>query len=301
MNPKQQHILKNIKLLAPQTDTPNLKENWQPVEPGALWGFNCFPDGQIQAYVHKSLDFSQLVVKARLIDAELVMAYDQLTALMDDDRDTTDIVTYWYGARSDKEEAGDFRVSDVRSLVAHNLWGSVRIKVFYPHSDIRNTVDLLSPVVSPYGLDLTDCGCDITKYDGIIFPDMSAEGRFDKDLNYAGLQTPRYHCLKTRDQVTGEVTRHEIPQLPKTGKFLVMDDLCDGGRTFIDIVTLGKNALSNSFDLFVPHGVFSNSALGKLQRAGYEKIFTTNSYQDFNTEDQQDMIKRGILHVEKVF
>lgn len=301
MNPKQQHILNNIKLLAPQTDTPNLKENWQPVEPGALWGFNCFPDGQIQAYVHKSFDLSQLIVKARLIDAELVMAYDQLTALMDDDRNVSDIVTYWYGARSDKTEAGDFVVSDVRSLLAHNLWGSVRIKVFYPHSHIANTEDLTCPVVSPYGLDLADCGCDITQYDGLIFPDMSAEGRFDEDLRYAGIQTPRYRCLKTRDQVTSEITRHEIPQLPKTGRFLVMDDLCDGGRTFIDIVTLGKNALSNSFDLFVPHGVFSNGALGKLQRAGYDKIFTTNSYQDFNTENQQDMIKSGILHVQEVF
>jgi ribose-phosphate pyrophosphokinase len=94
---------------------------------------------------------------------------------------------------------------------------------------------------------------------------------------------------KVRDITTGAITATNIsiPSLyAQTGKtFLVVDDICDGGRTFVE---LGKEMLCNGverdqLELYVTHGIFSKGFDELLQY--YSKIYTTNSFrQDINQE-----------------
>lgn len=122
----------------------------------------------------------------------------------------------------------------------------------------------------------------ILNHDLICFPDEGALNRYYK--NFPNIQ--KVFCEKVRDQATGEIKGLKVknPQLLTQGqRILIVDDICDGGMTFIKVAeALRKVQRVNTIDLAVSHGIFSK---GKqvLHDAGIRKIFTTNSR--FGNED----------------
>lgn len=86
---------------------------------------------------------------------------------------------------------------------------------------------------------------------------------------------------KVRDQSTGHITSYKFDYICD-GKFesgvvdkdvLIVDDICDGGMTFI---ILAKNLLQSgakSVNLYVTHGIFSKG-IRVLKEAGIDRIFT---------------------------
>lgn len=111
------------------------------------------------------------------------------------------------------------------------------------------------------------------KPDYIIFPDKGASHRY----NHRYIYVPTLSCEKVRDQQTGVITSVELPKHftnQDKMRFLLLDDLCDGGGTFIAVAKLLKKLNpENHVGLFVTHGVFSKGK--KLE--GIDEIFTTNS------------------------
>lgn len=115
----------------------------------------------------------------------------------------------------------------------------------------------------------------------IVFPDL---GAFNRYPNLRHL--PNIIFEKTRNQKTGEITGHKMvkSQKIKSGdSFLIVDDLCDGGATFIS-VSNALHAIQENIrvDLCVSHGIFSKG-VDVLHKAGINEIWTTNSLkQKFN-------------------
>lgn len=116
--------------------------------------------------------------------------------------------------------------------------------------------------------------------DIIVYPDVGAANRYPKTVNAAVII-----CDKVRDQLTGNITGHCILSsgTPPTKKgplnFLIIDDLCDGGATFISVAKLINDQYGvwvNRIDLFVTHGVFSKGREHLLNN-GINSVFTTNS------------------------
>lgn len=115
---------------------------------------------------------------------------------------------------------------------------------------------------------------EFTQTDGIIFPDYGANKRYKTDLK-------SITCEKARDSLSGEIMGHKLEivefDLNKAKRVLIVDDICDGGATFISVAKMLKKINPELFiDLFVTHGIFSK---GKqiLHDAGIDNIFTTNS------------------------
>ena len=76
-------------------------------------------------------------------------------------------------------------------------------------------------------------------------------------------------CNKVRDVVTGNITGMEITHQevnPFGDKFLVIDDICEGGRTFLEVAQLYHRSVNHNQDLelYITHGIFSNNAIPKL-------------------------------------
>lgn len=84
-------------------------------------------------------------------------------------------------------------------------------------------------------------------------------------------------CNKTRELKTGEITSMTIiKDADIAGKnVIVVDDICDGGRTFIEIANLLKERDANSMSLYTTHGIYSQG-LTKLSEC-YDNIFCTSS------------------------
>jgi ribose-phosphate pyrophosphokinase len=61
---------------------------------------------------------------------------------------------------------------------------------------------------------------------------------------------------------------------------MIVDDICDGGRTFIELAKALKQKNAGNIYLYVTHGIFSKG-FAPLISAGIKHIYTTNS---FNTD-----------------
>lgn len=111
-------------------------------------------------------------------------------------------------------------------------------------------------------------------YVGVIAPDKGAVDRATRAAHAMGV--PVYRAEKTRDFESGKLDGFTLlDTLPEEGRLLVVDDICDGGGTFIglaDEIGIGKERL----DLWVTHGVFSKGFFELTKRFG--TIHTTNSY-----------------------
>lgn len=115
------------------------------------------------------------------------------------------------------------------------------------------------------------------RYQGIIAPDKGAVERAGRVADACHL--PLYHAEKHRDSNTGQLSRFTCEILPDTGRFLVVDDICDGGGTFMGLAEatgLPKQRLG----LYVSHGVFSGNAY--LLHNHFDEIITTDSYTPAN-------------------
>lgn len=89
---------------------------------------------------------------------------------------------------------------------------------------------------------------------------------------------------KTRDPDTGNIKDIKIlGDVPKNKKIFVVDDICDGGRTFTELLDKTKLHLDNEVHLWVTHGIFSKGDLS-LFNAGYKTIGTTNSFRKTHTD-----------------
>lgn len=90
-----------------------------------------------------------------------------------------------------------------------------------------------------------------------------------------------YECSKIRDLKTTEIKEVRVPIIPGPEPILIIDDICDGGRTFIEIAKKLRETSQNDLYLCVSHGIFSH---GETELSKYFKhIYTTNSIRDEDT------------------
>ncbi len=156
-----------------------------------------------------------------------------------------------------------------------NAAGLDEVVVFDPHSPVApGLVQNIRIVYSAEVLaDVLREAGEADAYSAVLAPDKGAVERASKAADALGL--PLFTATKTRDFDTGKLTSFEVPQLPRSGRILVVDDICDGGGTFRGLATaagIGRDRLG----LWVSHGIFSGAA-GELT-GHFAQIFTTDSH-----------------------
>lgn len=114
---------------------------------------------------------------------------------------------------------------------------------------------------------------EYAEYAGVIAPDAGAEKR--AGIVAQQLKVPLYSAKKHRDPVSNKLSGFSVDELPSNAHYLVVDDICDAGGTFVG---LGEVIAENSAtaDLFVTHGIFSKNA-GERLKKHYNKVFSTDS------------------------
>jgi ribose-phosphate pyrophosphokinase len=89
--------------------------------------------------------------------------------------------------------------------------------------------------------------------------------------------------IKHRNMETGNIDYTHIYHEDFEGKdCLIFDDICDGGRTFIEIAKQLKTKNCGKILLFVSHGIFCNG-FEELKKY-FDKIYTTNSIKDIDNK-----------------
>lgn len=115
--------------------------------------------------------------------------------------------------------------------------------------------------------------------DFVISPDEGS--RLRSQAVATKLNVPLILGGKTRDFETGKLSGFTCEPVPETGHGLIVDDICDGGGTFVGL-TKATGLPWDRISLYVSHGIFSGGeqAFGSLQKT-FSRIYTTNSHHDF--------------------
>jgi ribose-phosphate pyrophosphokinase len=124
-------------------------------------------------------------------------------------------------------------------------------------------------------------------YVGVIAPDHGAVARATAAAEAMGV--PVYRAEKKRDFATGKLSGFGmVDELPEQGKLLIVDDLCDGGGTFLGLAE-ATGLQKERLDLWVTHGIFSKGLDPLVGHFG--TVHTTDSYYtggDHNLRERGD-------------
>jgi len=113
----------------------------------------------------------------------------------------------------------------------------------------------------------------------LVSPDSGANKKSNKLFSDIGSFHSLIKCDKKRSVVDGSLSGFEVFSDDLNGSdCLIVDDICDGGRTFTGIAEALKSKNAGDVYLFVTHGIFSNG-FDELNKY-FKTIYTTNSFKD---------------------
>jgi ribose-phosphate pyrophosphokinase len=302
----------------------------EPSSYGIKFKVSKFPDGQqavtiIEEGIQKYDSFRNLkdpiIIKSRLTsfrDLELVICANKALRELGV-KDVKLEICYLLGARSDRKfETGS--VNYIKEVLAPiiNMQNFSSVTVLDAHSDVseaclanyrkETNTGLVSFTLRDYFKE------GITDYSKmrLISPDAGALKKVYDVAERIGYKEEIIIASKHRDVVSGKITHTEVPiSVQDADKdFFILDDICDGGRTFIEIAKAikMKQSLSSAVHqeqhgkiyLVVTHGIFS-AGLKPLNEY-FDGIYTTNSYVDmedpnFSLTNDNEMHKLKQLKV----
>jgi ribose-phosphate pyrophosphokinase len=113
----------------------------------------------------------------------------------------------------------------------------------------------------------------------LISPDSGANKKTNKLFENLKVFKALVKCDKKRDVSNGNLSGFEVFADDLKGACcLIVDDICDGGRTFTGVAEALKAKNAGNIYLFVTHGIFSNG-FDELNKY-FKVIYTTNSFKD---------------------
>lgn len=244
-----------------------------------------FPDGTSQVY-HLPIWSDDDDCILRLTEAEIVWHFEKESELIHvgqlndllkrKGHKTTLTMPYLPYARQDKEISNEttFGLYTFNKLLKAMEFDSV--KAF----DIHNTEFTHVENLVPYNL-LTTVAERTPEF--LFFPDQSSYARYKTMFDVMGLE----HCLfnklphvvgnKSRNPSTGEIVEYKLsPRQPQEfdiegKKCLVVDDILDGGSTFIKAYDLLKSLNVSTMELYVSH-IVQQGSVNRLIEHGYGAI-----------------------------
>lgn len=201
----------------------------------------------IEHEVRTSADLMTLVMTKNAIDHLLKFVPHQVELVM----------LYVPYARQDRvcAEGESFSLEAFAEII--NLLNFARVTVADPHSDV--TPSLIKQL---FIIPQEDIAFHALKWKlrqenfDLVSPDG---GSLKKIFKLASKMDLTVHCAdKIRDTATGNIVRTNINVDDFNGKnLMIVDDICDGGRTFIELAKVLRERNAGKIELFVTHGIFS--------------------------------------------
>ena len=204
---------------------------------------------------------------------------------------------YFLGARSDRKFLNG-QSNYLKTVICPiiNSQNFSRVTILDPHSDVleaclnnfqkKSNVDFASTAIKYY------VEGDLT----LISPDAGALKKI-YDVSKAIDCKNVIVANKLRDMASGKIIRTEVPGLddkPGQRNFVICDDICDGGRTFIEIAKAiqevrPRSIFNDNIYLCVTHGIFS-AGFEELEKY-FTAILTTNSVNEDSFYTKSESVK----------
>lgn len=245
------------------------------------WRIDRYPDGQVQLVLDKFDNKCKVNIFIRLRSSDDIFILMQLSDIMNRrGLECSLCIPYLLTARTDRW----FNTETAYSLkivcdIINSFKLSSAVRILDPHSEVA------SRLIDPYVEEVS-----IYKYYD-IFKDYNTvivapdEGAYDRLLGvYEFDRNLVVKCMKLRDE-NGKVIGVEVDEKCKklikpSSNLIVVDDICDGGGTFLTLSPTLKELEFTSLNLMVTHSIQLNG-LEKVSKE-YNVVYTTNSFNDWD-------------------
>ena len=181
-------------------------------------------------------------------------------------------IPYFPGARQDRISQNGEALSVKVYAQIINSFNLNSVTVTNPHSDV--TTALLDNCfvyedfddVADIILQITEAGEEFV----IISPDAGALKKTHQlakylENDYSFLNFEIVGCSKVRNTTTGKLSGFNIKSDDLNGKTcIIVDDICDGGGTFLGIAAELNKLNAGNLHLYTTHGIYSNNAIDRL-------------------------------------
>jgi ribose-phosphate pyrophosphokinase len=154
-----------------------------------------------------------------------------------------------------------------------------KVTIYDPHSDVTSALLNNVKIIDQLEIIKNFRSFSNQVFNGGVFVSPDA-GSNKKTSKIAGFfeHSDFIRADKLRNLATGEIKETIVYTNDLEGRdVFICDDICDGGRTFIELAKTLKTKNCGKVYLFVTHGIFSKG-VDVLLDNGIDRIFTTNSF-----------------------
>lgn len=236
-----------------------------------------FSGGERQLSVDGLPDNYHVKVVARLENSNDIMDLLLLDEVLNRKKCTYDLtIPYLPYGRQDRvmQEDEAFSLKVMAKLL--NGLNYNKITTFDCHSSVTNAlIDRLAEITqSNVIMNRVGFMMSILKKCVIIAPDAGAVKKAYKIASF--YKQPFAIAEKIRGTSTGEIIHTKIDAVGENA--FIIDDICDGGRTFIELAKALRDRGFTKIYLYVTHGIFSQGL--DVFDGLIDHIYTTNTFRD---------------------
>jgi ribose-phosphate pyrophosphokinase len=240
-----------------------------------------YPDGQVSIKVEEDCILPDHIwIKSRMNSYEdLFYILSTAEALKFRGKKSSLIITCFLTQRSDRRffENQSFDLKILTNII--NTCDFRNVKVIHPHSDVLPAlINNCEVITSEEYVDWAIKKIEDKEKEEVVLVSPDA-GAYKQVYKYGEIFRRQVVTgNKSRDLLSGDV-HVDIHGTVKDRICLIVDDYCDGGRTFINLSTKLKELGAMKVDLYVTHGLFSQG-LSPILKEGVDHIYCTNSISD---------------------
>lgn len=138
-----------------------------------------------------------------------------------------------------------------------NSLGFKRVNIIDPHSDVATALINNSKVIDNHHFVLSKLNQWVNQDYYLVAPDQGASKKIQSLAKFLKHDKIAYGS-KVRNTMNGKITSFNVDVEDFEGKdCVVVDDICDGGGTFVGLADKLKERNAGRLFLFVSHGLFT--------------------------------------------
>lgn len=241
---------------------------------------STFPDGEIQVKFIEEIDCrEEYKVACRIVSPADLFILQQVSDILRRHEVRFSIYIYYLmGMRMDRVMSflRPFTLKIVAGIV--DGLGAESVTVYAPHSIVSEKMFRKTRFKQESMKGLIYSGILSKENYLLVFPDKGAYSRYRNEFSFDYTR-----CEKVRNPETGKIESIEFldkNKIVSSTKALVIDDLLDGGGTFVGLAEKAKEINPEiELSLYTDHAV-NREGLLKVSKH-YDKVYTTNSFSDW--------------------
>ncbi len=233
---------------------------------------NVFPDNQPHVNIQGVEEGDEVKVICSLTDSSKVLQLLETANALDNlfAKKKVLVIPYLMAARFDRlmQHGDSIDLKVIAGLV--NSCKFEKVFLFDVHSDVAT-------MLIDHSINITNQRLVETyKHENalLICPDAGAAKKVGKYFDWNNNINDIVYCSKNRELSTGRLTLEVLePQQCTDRNCVIIDDICDGGATFLAIAEKIK---AKHLTLIVTHGIFSKGFAALEQK--FDSIIVSNSF-----------------------